>query len=165
MKNTITLFFIFIFMAFLLNGEDKKSRNHSVAELSWLSGKWIGKEWGGDIEEYWSEPFGKTMVGVFRLVINDSTKVLELLTIEETADDLIFRFKHFDHTLKSWEDEALIFNFKEMDNRRIVFESDVQNNPKRMTYHEVAPDSLVVTVESEVEGEVKSFQTRKKRVR
>lgn len=161
----MTLLLFFPLTAFFLNDGDARIKKQTINDLSWLSGKWIGKEWNGDIEEYWSGPLGKTMVGVFRFVRNDTTKVLELLTIEETSGEFVLRFKHFDTALKAWEDNALIFNLKKMEERKLIFESSTQSRPKRMIYHEVAADSLVVTVESEIEGKISSFQVHKKKVR
>ncbi len=57
-----------------------------IAGLSWMAGSWAGEHDGGMIEEHWTLPSGKSMVGMARLVIGEKTAFWECLRIVERDD-------------------------------------------------------------------------------
>ena len=75
----------------------------SIGQLDWLTGTWKGEGLGGSCEEIWSEPQAGVMMGMFRLIKGGLVAFYEFMTIEQEADRLVLRIKHFDHGLIGWE--------------------------------------------------------------
>jgi len=104
-------------------------------DLEWLSGHWVAAN--GDYEEVWLAPAGGTMVGSFRWVFPNGRQVLEFLVIEESEDDIVFRYKHFNTDYEPWEKEAPnTYRLLEVDTNRVSFvrTSDNSKVPYTMTY-------------------------------
>ncbi len=82
-----------------------------LADISWLSGHWLGEGLGGRSEEWWSasEP-GGALLGTFRQVEDGRVSFYEILTINEEEGSLTLRLKHFNADLSGWEekDKALV---------------------------------------------------------
>ena len=79
--------------------------------LAWLEGDWIGEGFGGVVEETWLPLRGGTMVGVFRLTVENRLSFCELMTISFDGDVATMRLKHFHPDLRGWEekDESLLW--------------------------------------------------------
>jgi hypothetical protein len=143
----------------------------SIEDLSWFAGHWEGTLFGSKSEEAWMAPEAGTMIGAFRLKTEDpvshaiKTTVIEFFIIEETDTGIIYRFKHFNPDYTAWEkDRPLIFDLVELDGSRAVFESNVQNSPKRMTYSLDDAGQLRVLVEGEENGKTDAFEAVYSRV-
>ncbi|MSO22168.1 MAG: hypothetical protein EXQ58_02705 [Acidobacteria bacterium] len=57
-----------------------------MSDLAWLAGAWQGTVGKTQIEEYWIQPGGGTMLAVFRTVTNGRTVAFEFLRIESCTD-------------------------------------------------------------------------------
>lgn len=128
MKNYLAFLFIIIStIIFSQNtlkiNEDNSGLKATIEEVSFISGYWLGEAFGGIIEEIWSNPLGNSMMGSFKLVVNDSIEFYELCTISEVNETLIFRLKHFHHNLKGWEekDETIEAPLVKIDGNRAYF--------------------------------------------
>ncbi len=101
-------------------------------DLAWLAGHWVsgGIDDTGDFEEVWLTPKGGTMAGSFRWVFPDGNQVLEYLIIEENADAVHFRFKHFNTDYITWEKETPnTYRMVELTDNKVVFDL-VEENAK-----------------------------------
>ncbi len=110
----------------------------SLENLAWLEGLWAGPGFDGAVEEYWSAPAGRSIAGMFRLVVAGQTRVVELRTLLEEPDGLILRLNHFTPALQRWERETepLTYRLVELTKARAVFESETptESLPKRIIY-------------------------------
>jgi hypothetical protein len=109
----------------------------TLADLSWLVGSWHGEGLGGEIEEHWTEASGGTMLGAFRLVVEDELRVIEYMMITHEEDRIAYRFKHFRDDYTTWEEDLpLEFTLISVSDREAVFHSEVtdQHAPRRITY-------------------------------
>jgi hypothetical protein len=52
------------------------------------------------------------MMCVFKLTVDGRVKFYEIVTISEENNTLILRLKHFDKSLKGWEDKDKAIEFK-----------------------------------------------------
>lgn len=109
-----------------------------LENLTWLEGRWVGLGFEGTVEEYWSAPAGRSIAGMFRLVVAGQTRVVELRTVLEEADGLILRLNHFTPALQRWErePEPLKYRLVELTTGRAVFESETprESLPERIIY-------------------------------
>ncbi len=77
----------------------------TLADFSWLAGRWEGKLGPLTAEQEWMAPKNGTMQGFFRLTDNEKTIVIELFTIRETRNGIEFYFRHFSPELKPLEEK------------------------------------------------------------
>lgn len=97
----------------LLFLEDKQqSPTADLSVVKWLSGHWRGQAFGGLIEEVWSPAVGGSMMGAFKLVVENKVQFYEIETISEENGTLVFRLKHFHRDLKGWEEKDKTIDFK-----------------------------------------------------
>ena len=80
-----------------------------VAEAEFLAGRWqgaMGKNKDSFVEETWSAPHGRNVIGMFRWNKPDGTStVQELLTITEENGTLILRLRHQSAAGVAWEEK------------------------------------------------------------
>jgi hypothetical protein len=81
----------------------------TVADLAWLAGHWRDETATDLSEEVWSAPHGDSMLGMWRWASKGQARVIELLMVRQEGDGVAFRFRHFDGTLKAWEDKDAPF--------------------------------------------------------
>ena len=153
-----------LFLVFLALGGGRagaESSRFNIGDLAWLTGSWAGPGLGGEVEEQWGEPADGTMLGMFRLRGDGKTRVIEYLMITQEEDGVVFRFKHFGTDYQTWEkDQPLVLRWVRGSEREAVFESTVQDRPKRMIYRRDG-DVLTVTVDLvEENGETSSFDVK-----
>ncbi|MCB0487797.1 MAG: DUF6265 family protein [Cyclobacteriaceae bacterium] len=104
--------------------EGSASPKASLKNIEWLAGRWVGEAFGGTTEELWSPPDGKSMMSVFRSVVNGKVNFYEIVTIVEENETLVLRLKHFHADLKGWEEKNVTQDFRlvKMTPDRIYFE-------------------------------------------
>jgi uncharacterized protein DUF6265 len=121
----------------------------TLADFAWLDGRWRG-EWGPRVaEQVWMEPKAGMMTGLFRLVENDKTLVLEMFTLVEKPDGINFYFRHFTPELAPWEKaDPTTLKLVSLDAKKIEFENPVNGQPKRAILIRVDADTY--TARSEI---------------
>lgn len=129
----------------------------TLANLAWLEGRWRG-DWGPRVaEQVWMAPKAGMMTGLFRLVENDKTLVLEMFTMVEKPDGINFYFRHFTPELVPWEKaDATVLNLSSADAKTIEFENPVNGQPKRVSLIRVDADTY--TARSEIVPEQGDMQ-------
>jgi hypothetical protein len=117
----------------------------SVADLAWLAGRWSGARDGTSIEEQWSEPAGKAMMGMFRWLQDGRVCFYEFMTIEQEAEGIALRIKRFGPGLIPWEEEQepVAFALVEVNGEEAVFVQHDVAEPLWIVYQRVDEDSLV----------------------
>jgi hypothetical protein len=83
----------------------------TLKDMQWLAGHWTGEAMGAVAEEFWSEPAGGAMMGMFRLVRGEKVIFYEILTVVEVKGSLAIRLKHFNADLTGWEEKAEVREF------------------------------------------------------
>ena len=98
-----------------INMPAARAADYSLDDLAFMVGHWKGDEAIGGPEEGWLPPANSVMVGVFRWPSVQGRYVIELLTITQEEDGVIFRFKHFDPDVTPWEkDRANTYKLTEV---------------------------------------------------
>jgi len=118
-----------------------------VGDLGWLAGDWVGREGDSYIQEQWSVPQGKDMMGMFRLIQAGEVVFYEFMTLTRDASGTQLRIKHFDPGLVGWEEKAdsVVFRLVEAGDQRAVFETEKDGNPERLVF-ERSQNELVITL-------------------
>lgn len=123
-----------------------------LADLSFLSGRWVGVEPEPFSEESWGTASGDSMVGTWRLVAKGRTKLFELLTLLEEEGRVALRLRHFDRHGVAWEekDAPLVLPLVAKGRDLAVFEGTERGSLLRLTYRREGT-SLTVVLEKGAE--------------
>ena len=78
----------------------------SIADASWLAGRWVGEGLGGTVEETWAPAAGGQMVGHFQLVKDGKPQFYEIMLLDAQPTGLRLRVKHFNPDFTAWEEKA-----------------------------------------------------------
>jgi Domain of unknown function (DUF6265) len=137
---------------------DSPQPKASIADFSWLEGRWQGT-WGPRVaEQTWLAPKAGTMLGTFRLVENEKVLVLEVFTLVQKPEGIDFYFRHFTPELVPWEKtDATILKLTALDAKRADFENPVNGQPKHSILTRVDADTY--TSRSEIVPEQGDPQT------
>lgn len=122
----------------------------TVADLDWMTGRWVREEPNAYLEETWSTPVNNSLTGMFRWNCNGKPWMCELMTITQEGDKTLFRLRHFDATLKPWEKETpLTYSMVKLSESEVVFEDphNAADHPRRFIYKR-AGDALTVRLEN-----------------
>lgn len=118
-----------------------------LTDIAWIQGHWRGKAFGGITEEIWTPPLGGSMMGAFKLVVDDEIRFYEIVTISEEEKSLILRLKHFHQDLKGWEekDETVDFPLVKVTPGKVYFDG--------FTFEKVSDEEIDIYVLISREGE------------
>ena len=84
-----------------------------LADVTWLAGSWRGQMSGGQIEEVWTPLQGGVMMGMFRMLnAKGQASFYEFQIIEETAEGVGLKIKHFNRAMKGQEEREKFADFK-----------------------------------------------------
>jgi len=78
----------------------------TTADFGWLMGRWEGRLTGSPgalVEVTYSKPNARSIVGVMRLVQNDTVLVVELISLVDTPAGVEMRVRHFSPQLEGYE--------------------------------------------------------------
>ena len=111
-ENTLTLI------------EGATSPKASIQDLAWYAGRWVGKGFGGDLEENFGPAMGNSMIGSFRLVQDGQPIFYEFLAILEENGSLAYKVKHFNPDLVGWEtkDKYVTFPLVKLGEQAVWFD-------------------------------------------
>ncbi len=131
----------------LLLTENQTSPKAKLSDISWIQGNWRGEAFGGVTEEIWGPPLGKSMMCVFKLVVDDQVQFYEIETITEEDNSLILRLKHFHSNLKGWEEKEKTIDFKlvKVAEDKVYFDG--------YTFEKISENEMNVYVIIEIDGE------------
>ncbi|MFN7986246.1 MAG: DUF6265 family protein [Thermoanaerobaculia bacterium] len=120
----------------------------TLADVSFLSGRWLEEEGGTLSEETWSAPAGDSMVGMWRLAQDGRAKLFELLTLVAEEGKVTLRLRHFDRRGVAWEekDRPLVLPLVAREKGSALFEGEGKGGLLRLTYRREG-DVLVVRLE------------------
>lgn len=117
----------------------------NLAGLAWLAGNWTGTQGGVEMEEYWQEPKGNTMLGIHRDVAGGRTVSFEFFRIEANAEGVTY-----------WASPhgkpATPFRLIEQTARRAVFENAKHDFPQRVIYWVSDDGALHAKIEGNMNG-------------
>ncbi len=120
----------------------------TLADVSFLSGRWLDEDVETLSEEIWSAPAGDSMMGMWRLSPAGKAKVFELLTLIAEEGKVTFRLRHFDRRGVAWEekDRPHVLPLVAKGPAFAVFEGEGKGGILRLTYRREG-DALTVRLE------------------
>jgi hypothetical protein len=121
----------------------------SLADLSFLEGKWTSDRSGFVIEESWTDEEAGVVVGMSRGTQNDAVRFLRFAVVEKAGDSIVMRFKRYNADYSSWEAEGpSVMRLAKVEPGRIVFEAtDAASDVQRITYRARADGAIDVVAD------------------
>ncbi|MCW5940588.1 MAG: hypothetical protein KIS66_00055 [Fimbriimonadaceae bacterium] len=104
--------------------------NPLIEDLKWMAGSWVGRAFGGRMEEHWTAPAGGTMFGLNRVVSDGETTSREWISIETVDGGLAMRVRPggFEGT------RTVAFELSKTEGTRAEFERPDNDFPARIVY-------------------------------
>jgi hypothetical protein len=125
-----------------------------LSQVAWIAGHWQGEAFGGITEEVWTAPLGNSMLGAFKLVVDNKVEFYEICQIAQEFETIIFRLKHFDSKLIGWEekDETQDFPLVKIEKDAVYFDN--------FTIKRISEDHIIfyVVVDSDGKSEEVEFK-------
>lgn len=120
----IILTAVISFFSLTCKAQTEKKLEPKLENIAWISGSWEGEAFGGKTEEYWGKPSGGSIMGAFKLIVNNKVSFYEFVIIKEVKGSLILQLKHFNDDLTGWEtkDKTVDFPLKEITTKKIIFD-------------------------------------------
>jgi hypothetical protein len=131
-----------------------KAEKHTLEEVRFMSGHWLGSDGSSEIEEQWSEPSNGTMIGMYREMSAGKTTFYEFLAIAQEETGVVMRMKHFDANLVGWEekDRSVVFDVASTSKDEAIIVSRDQTKPIRLAYRRTSQTELTATLIRERDG-------------
>lgn len=121
-----------------------------IARVAWLAGCWESVTPKRVIEEQWTAPRGRNMVGMGRTVRGDSLVDYELTVIREEGDGLAYEAH------PAGQPEAT-FRSITISESHVTFENLEHDFPQRVMYRRLGADSLIGRVEGTENGKTRGI--------
>ena len=150
MKNRVKL--RFLSGLFLLSLSAAQAQTGTLADISFIEGRWQGTHNGGPIEATWSAPAGDNMIGFIRMIKDNKITLYELFGIEQTEQGPVVFVRHFKPGLIGQEekDRPDRYHFLEASKGRAIFEK--QGDAVRVLYEKRPNDQLVIALGRQQDG-------------
>lgn len=135
------------FVALMALSGFSQLKKATVKDLSFMSGLWHQKSDWGDLEEYWSDANGESMVSSFRCIKDGKALFYEFVVIEQEGDIPVMKMRHFNRGSIGWEDKKtpLLFPLTKLKEKLAVFTSADQS--VRLSYQRDSDQLLTVILE------------------
>jgi hypothetical protein len=130
-----------ISVALLVLVAAEPGRPPSLQTLRFMTGCWRGPAGSGAmLEEYYTAPAANLMLGVSRYVREGKVTDYEFTTIEQRDSDLLI-------TPHPKGQSPASFRLRRLGDKEVVWTNPAHDFPQVISYHRVAPDSLVARIE------------------
>lgn len=164
MARILALFTLIVLFGGAEWGAADEAKPAKLTDLSWLEGPWkSGPNEKTQAEEHWSAPAGGAMMGMFRLLQGGKPGIYEFLLIEEDADGIHLRLRHYRPQMADVDKAPIRLKLTEATGRKLIFVNPDNDQPKRILYSQESPDQLTATVETTRNGKPHSFTLRMQR--
>ncbi|MEM6806761.1 MAG: DUF6265 family protein [Bacteroidota bacterium] len=132
--------------------EGASSPPANLLDYDWVAGYWKGEAFGGQVEEVWTHASAGSMMGSFKLIVDDKVSFYELMVISQEKETLLMKLKHFDGDLKGWEEkgDTVDFPLVKAEKDRLYFEG--------LTFERLGEKSMNVYVLIGMEKEVEEVK-------
>jgi Domain of unknown function (DUF6265) len=117
----------------------------SPADLAWLTGSWQARIGSEHVEEHWSPLRANTLMAMFRWVKDGEVLFYEIEVLEQEAELVYLRVRHFDPKLVGWEEKTIPHQFVlvELDDHGAVFLELDKPEQRWAVYRREEPDNLL----------------------
>ena len=145
-------FLLFYLLISFTSQAQPTTKTGSLADVSFMEGRWRGTFNGGPIEAAWIAPVGDNLAGFMRMMKDDKVTMYEMLIFEQTEQGPVVLVKHFNPGLigREEKDKSDRYKFIEAGTNRALFEKE--DGSIRIIYEKRSADQLVIQRGQRKEG-------------
>jgi hypothetical protein len=121
------------------------SQGMEIERLAWLQGCWQASSPRRVIEENWTAPRGRSMIGVGRTIRGDSLIEYELVVVRQQPGRLTYEAHPSGQA-------GAVFTAQAAADSMVVFENLAHDFPQRVGYRRLGGDSLIGWIEGTRDG-------------
>lgn len=135
---------VFILALFVSLTTQAQTGKGSLADVSFMEGRWRGTFNGGPIEAAWIAPVGDNLTGFMRMMKDNKVSMYEMLIFEQTEQGPVVLVKHFKPGLIGQEekDKSDRYKFIEAGKEKALFEKE--DGSIRIIYEKRGKDQLAI---------------------
>ncbi|MFC5410431.1 DUF6265 family protein [Larkinella bovis] len=143
MRRVASLFILIAFCT-LLHPAVRAQSKGSLADVSFMEGRWRGTFNGGPIDAAWAAPEGDNLPGFMRMMKDNKVTMYEMLIFEQTEKGPIVLVKHFKPGLIGSEEKDVSdrYSFIEAKKNQALFEKS--DGQVRIIYEKRSDHQLVI---------------------
>jgi hypothetical protein len=121
----------------------------TIADVSWLTGRWTGVVGTGTTEEICSAPAGGVIMCMFRAMNGQQVQGLEFITLRENAPGIEERARFFGADLAEDKgDDGVALKMVSLSSAKIVFDNAKEGGPvKHITINRAGDDNFATHIE------------------
>lgn len=134
-------------------------QSQNIEALGWLKGCWAGGSGAREVEEQWTKPAGKSMLGLSRTVAEGRTVAYEFIRIVEEEDGTIY------YVAKPSNQREARFKLAHLTASEAVFENPEHDFPQRVIYRLEKDGSLFARIEGVSRGKQRGVNFPMKRAK
>lgn len=135
---------ILFFLSAITVQAQTTAKTGTLADVSFMEGRWRGTFNGGPIEAAWIAPVGDNLTGFMRMMKDNKVSMYEMLIFEQTEQGPIVLVKHFKPGLIGQEEKEKSdrYKFIEAGKEKALFEKE--DGSIRIIYEKRGKDQLAI---------------------
>ena len=144
--------FAILMTLYLVVNQAAQAQTGSLADVSFMEGRWKGTFNGGPIDAAWAAPQGDNLAGFMRMMKDNKVTMYELLIFEQTEKGPIVLVKHFKPGLIGSEEKDVSdrYSFIEAQKNQALFEKS--DGSIRIIYEKRSDNQLVIQRGNQKDG-------------
>lgn len=115
----------------------------NIDRLSWLAGNWRGDLGDGSVQEVWTSPDGRTIMGLHRVVGRNRTPVREFMLIEQLGDGVVMTVRRPGERTNDLDEQPQLYKLMSSTDREALFDTG-GDQPRRLRYRLEGDGTLTV---------------------
>ena len=144
MKRTYSALLITLCFSITTALRAQTIKTGSLADVSFMEGRWQGTFNGGPIEAAWIAPAGDNLTGFMRMMKDNKVTMYEMLVFEQTEQGPIVLVKHFKPGLIGQEEKDKSDRYRFVDAKKDQALFEKVDGSIRIIYEKRGPDQLVI---------------------
>ena len=153
MKRTYTALLIALILVVTTTARAQTAKTGSLADVSFMEGRWRGTFNGGPIEAAWIAPVGDNLSGFMRMMKDNKVTMYEMLVFEQTEQGPIVLVKHFKPGLIGQEEKEMSDRYRFVNAKKDQALFEKVDGSIRIIYEKRGPDQLVIQRGQQKDGQ------------
>ncbi len=129
------------------------AQQHSVADLAWMAGSWVGQLGSSTIEEIWSRPSANSVQASVRIGTGGMTTVHEFIVISQVDDSLVLSLQRWGPGYEPLGPVTRM-TLVELTEQSVTFDADSTADIVRLTYRRKDEDTFEISVTMQDASEI-----------
>lgn len=136
------------------------NKNEKIKEASWLLGNWENKSADGKLSENWKKVNDSTFEAQSYYIKEKDTLHFESIILQQKEEELTYIA-----TVQGQNnDKPVAFKLTTATDKQVVFENLKHDYPQKISYTQIAPDSLVAKISGIQQGKPSSESFSMKKI-